>query len=247
MPSRRATGRGFILTRVGRRAQITLRHKGLNVRFTNVMAVLLVVVLGHGRALAGPGTDAVRKTNETIRMLLAQEVEPGSDEANLLRTQIAHEISLLLDTDAVGRQAVQDHLGTLTKKQLEEFQDLLGALIAQSYTAAVQSQVRYEVDYLDESGEDNRVVVTEVRTMRRGRPYHFTITYRLHKRDGAWRAYDVVTDGASLVRNYRSQFNRIIAKEGYQGLLARMQKRYQKFQRRDPRWARRATAGNESR
>src|SRR4030095_10126218 len=48
------------------------------------------------------------------------------------------------------------------------------------------------------------------------------IDYRLHDVDGQWMVYDVVIDKVSVVNNYRSQFERVIAKSSVQDLLRRM-------------------------
>ena len=48
------------------------------------------------------------------------------------------------------------------------------------------------------------------------------IDYRLHDVDGQWMVYDVVIDKVSLVNNYRSQFERVIAKSSIRDLLRRM-------------------------
>ena len=48
------------------------------------------------------------------------------------------------------------------------------------------------------------------------------IDYRLHNIDGQWMVYDVVIDNVSVVNNYRSQFERVIAKSSVQDLLRRM-------------------------
>jgi phospholipid transport system substrate-binding protein len=48
------------------------------------------------------------------------------------------------------------------------------------------------------------------------------INYRLHDVDGQWMVYDVVIDKVGIVNNYRSQFERIIAKSSVLELLRRM-------------------------
>jgi phospholipid transport system substrate-binding protein len=48
------------------------------------------------------------------------------------------------------------------------------------------------------------------------------IDYRLRDVDGQWMVYDVVIDNVSLVNNYRSQFERVIAKSSVQDLLRKM-------------------------
>ena len=68
-------------------------------------------------------------------------------------------------------------------------------------------------------------VATEVRSAKSGRKQTMSIDYVLHENANAWRVFDLVTDGVGLVENYRSQFNKIIAKEGVTGLLDRMRKK----------------------
>jgi phospholipid transport system substrate-binding protein len=48
------------------------------------------------------------------------------------------------------------------------------------------------------------------------------IDYRLHDVDGQWMVYDVVVDKVGIVNNYRSQFERVIAKSSVLELLRRM-------------------------
>ena len=44
----------------------------------------------------------------------------------------------------------------------------------------------------------------------------------LHQVGGQWRIFDVVTEGSSMVMNYRNQFGRIIKKDGFAELLRKM-------------------------
>ena len=54
----------------------------------------------------------------------------------------------------------------------------------------------------------------------KGEPTH--IDYRMHEEKGAWRIIDIVVDDVSTVENYRSSFNRIVKKEGMDGLISRL-------------------------
>lgn len=180
------------------------------------------------RAGDGAGTTMLRKSNRRVQALLSQNVKVGSAEEEDVKTKIANEVRRVLDAEELGRRALRDHIDTLTSAELDEFLRLLGALIEQSYVKALRSQFSYELRFLRETGGANREVTTEVHTTRRGRPYVMQIDYLLRKEGRQWRAYDIVTDGVGLVRNYRAQFNRIIAKEGFEGLLRRMRRRYEK-------------------
>jgi phospholipid transport system substrate-binding protein len=51
------------------------------------------------------------------------------------------------------------------------------------------------------------------------------IFYKVILKDGTWKVYDVVVENVSLVRNYRSQFNSILAKNTPDQLLEILRKK----------------------
>jgi len=59
--------------------------------------------------------------------------------------------------------------------------------------------------------------------------------YRLFVKDGRWHAYDIVVDGVSLVKNYRSQFDKIIRADSYQELVRRLRDRTVTEERKEKR------------
>jgi len=53
-----------------------------------------------------------------------------------------------------------------------------------------------------------------------------SIDYSLYRRDGSWKAYDVVVQGSSLARNYRGQFDMITENgDSFNVLLAVLRQR----------------------
>jgi phospholipid transport system substrate-binding protein len=50
----------------------------------------------------------------------------------------------------------------------------------------------------------------------------FAVDYRLLPSGGDWKIYDVVIENISVVNNYRSQFNRVIAKSSFEDLLQKL-------------------------
>lgn len=188
--------------------------------------VLLVAGATAAAAQDGPGTRAVRKANQDISELLRKKVEPGSQAEKKLAAQVTSSVRDFLDIEALGRRAMRDHWDTLSAGQQEKFMTLLRQLIEKNYIKGLRANLDYQVKYTGErkKGEDI-VVSTEVKTERRGRPYTVTIEYVLRDQGGTLRAFDVITDSVGLVTNYRAQFNKIIGKYGFDGLIARMEKK----------------------
>ncbi len=174
----------------------------------------------------GPGTQIVRSANQTIAELLRKQAPAGSEAESRLSAQVVDRLRSFLDIDALGREALRDHWNSIDRSKRDEFVKVLRQLIEKNYVRGLRANLDYQVVYLGEKREGPLLLVsTKVNAERRGRPYTIAIDYVLRMENGQWRAFDIVTDGIGLVDNYRAQFNKIIAKEGIDGLVARMKKK----------------------
>ena len=72
-----------------------------------------------------------------------------------------------------------------------------------------------DVKFLNERIENE---YAEVKSLMVGKKTEIPLDYRLLLKDGEWKAYDVVVDGISLVRNYREQFTSILRSSSYDNL-----------------------------
>ena len=183
---------------------------------SSLLAVALLVAARS--ADAGPATDAVKAANTSVSTLLKKKAKAAT---------VTEAVRGFLDLDLLGQRALVDHWGKLSPAQKSEYLALLRELIEASYLQGVKKNLQFEVVYDGEApGEGGTVrVSTTVKTTRKGRPAAVPIAYVLSNASGTYKAFDVVTDGVGLVENYRAQFNKIIAKEGFAGLIARMKKK----------------------
>jgi phospholipid transport system substrate-binding protein len=174
----------------------------------------------------GPGTAVVKNANEKISGLLKEKVTAGSKEEKDLAGKVAGSVRDFLDIDELGKRAMEDQWKKLTPAQQTEFLSTLRDLIEDNYVKGLRSNLDYSVDYTGESIADgSTVVTTQINTKRHNRPYKIEVDYVLKNIGDKLRAYDVKTDGVGLVDNYREQFNKIIDKEGFTGLITRMKKK----------------------
>jgi len=196
-----------------------------------IITLLLFAVpafAGNGTpAKAGPGTTAVKSANDKIAALLKQKPAPGSKEEKDLASKVTTSVRDFLDIDELGKRAMVDQWKKLSASQQQEFLSTLRALIEANYVKGLRQNLEYTVDYTGEStdAQGNVVVTTVINTKRKNRPVKISIDYILKKQGDKLKAYDVKTDGVGLVDNYRAQFNKIIEKEGFAGLIAKMKKK----------------------
>lgn len=204
-------------------------------RTASTIVIIVAVLTGwgattHAQAAEGEGTRTVRQANTAVQALLRERAEPGSAEEKKLASQVTRSVRDFLDIDTLGQRAMRDHWAKLNAGQRKQFLQLLRELVEANYIKALRANVNYEVKYLGETPETEQLLVkTEVVAKRHGRPRSIAIDYLLTRDGQSWRAFDVVTDGVGLVENYRAQFNKIIARDGFSGLIDRMRKKRAKM------------------
>lgn len=178
-------------------------------------------------AKAGAGTQAVKQANETISGLLKQKAPAGSKQEKELAAKVTSSVRGFLDIDQLGKRAMVDQWSKLSKDQQQQFLTVLRELIEANYVKGLRANLSYTVEYAGETTDKdgNTVVTTNVKTQRKGRPYTIEVVYVLVKDGAKLRAFDVKTDGVGLIENYRAMFNKVIAKEGFDGLLGKMKKK----------------------
>lgn len=195
--------------------------------FLAIGAMVATLLVAEGRGLAAPmplGPKAtLQRLNGSVDKLLRKKSEPGSDEDKRLKDDIKQRASELLEYNELCKRALGEHYGKMTEKQRTEFVATLRELIERNYVKQLRTNLDYEVLYGEESESENEATVSTVVKIRtKGKTTDAAIEYRLIKVERGWMVYDVITDELSLVRNYRSQFQRIIRDQGYDGLLTKM-------------------------
>lgn len=174
-------------------------------------------------AKAGPGTAAVKTANDSIAGLIKKKATPA---------EVTKAVRSFLDIDELGKAAMKDQWSKLKPAEQTEFLKVLRELIEANYVNAQKANVEYAVEYTGESknAEGHVVVTTKVKTQRKGRPFTIAIDYVLMKNGGSLQAFDVVTDGVSLVDNYRAMFNKLIKDKGFAGLMTTMKNKVTQIQ-----------------
>jgi len=142
------------------------------------------------------------------------------------KTQLTAALGELLDYAELARRALGPDEARATPAQRTEFSALLRQLVERSYQKNLESTVDYEIRYVGAAGQPTNVTVrTMARSRSNGREPEVSIDYSMHQVGGAWRVFDVATDGVSLVRSYRDSFRRIIARDGFDALLVKLRER----------------------
>ncbi|MFK8002070.1 MAG: phospholipid-binding protein MlaC [Polyangiales bacterium] len=150
----------------------------------------------------------------------------GQSEGAARSRQLTALLGNLLDFDALSQAALGDHWESQPEEARAHFVSLLRQLVERSYQANLEGTLNFDVSYVNAEARGERVLVqTSARSRANRRAPPVTIDYTMRREGRQWRVVDVITDGQSLVEGYRAQFNRIISRDGWDALIARMEQR----------------------
>ena len=189
-------------------------------RLTRLPAIIAIV---DGVTLVAPTeyspTESVKNTINELLFILGNKAlrQPGRSEER--RHQIEQVIRHRVNYEQMAQRALGAPWTRLNDTERQEFVSLFVELIRDAVANKIDQYYDDQVFYLVEQREGS---FAEVRTNLSGPKVDTSVDFRLENHSGDWLVYDVVIDSASIVRNYRTQFSRIIRDDSYAGLVERM-------------------------
>lgn len=190
-------------------------------------ALLASLTLSTRIAFAAPSAlDTIKLRNAEVDRLLRQKIEKGTPAEQKRQAELRKLADTLLDYGELSQKALGLQWDKLTVPQQKEFVAVFQRLIERHYVKQLRSNLNYEVAWRGEQIEGSLATVTSIIKVKSGQSISDAqIVYKLKHSDGGWQVWDVVTDEMSLVRNYNTQFNKIISQKGYNELLRRMKQK----------------------
>lgn len=174
--------------------------------------------------------DQVKTTTDHILAVLRDKALAGDAHRSERRRLIGAELDARFDWVAIARSCLARHWSKRSRAEQEEFVRVFGQFLKSVYTEKFETYYSdlEKVDYLGQRVIEDYASVKVVLTTKEGVSH--PLEYRLEKigQTGDWRIYDVLIEGVSLVKNYRDQFDDIIAKSSYEKLLQDIKSKLEK-------------------
>jgi phospholipid transport system substrate-binding protein len=185
--------------------------------------VLIVTAALFGTA----ATAGAQEAPDAMVKRVAQDVlatirsDPAIQAGNEARIRDVLEVKLLPNFDfaRMAALAMGKNWRGATPEQQKRITDEFRALLVRTYSSALNQHRNETIDYrpLRMNAGDTEVIVRTLVQRASGAPIQ--IDYGMEKKADAWKCYDVVVAGVSLVTNYRDEFNEQIKGGGVDGLI----------------------------
>lgn len=181
--------------------------------------IILWGVLGGPAWAEMTPTSAVKDTIDRVLAVLDDQVLKVPEKQDERRAKLEEIIGGRFDYEEMAKRTLPTQWKSLSVEQQKEFVGLFQQFLANSYAGNVDGYSGEQVEY---GKERQRGDFAEVQTKVVSPKVKIPLDYRLLKKDGEWRVYDVVIDGVSLMKNYRGQFARIIDSTSFDALLEKL-------------------------
>ncbi len=189
------------------------------------LALIIFLVGGFGfdpspaRAGEGPTAELKKAVDQVLAIIVDESITgPGAMKKKLDKAWEV--INLYFADEEMTRRVMAKYWKKRTAEEKKEIIHLFSELLRRSYLSRLELFEGQELFY------DKERIEGDIAKIDSHMQYHgerIPLGYSLLKKDGKWMLYDMVIDGVSLIANYRRQFGKIIRKEGYKGLVKRLQ------------------------
>lgn len=184
--------------------------------------LLFTVGLVPMPAFANTPTEEIQHTIEQVKNVVSDSASSDQQRKDMLRKALMPRFDWL----EMAKQALGRHWNSAAGRE-REFVSAFADFLGNAYIGQIGAYRDEKVLFVQESIDNNRAQVKTKIVSDKGEPT--SVDYRLHRVEGEWKIYDVVVEDISIVVNYRSQFNRILAKGSLDDLLKQLREKQSKY------------------
>ena len=186
-----------------------------------IWLVTATLVLGNVvTATSSPSpTEVIKSTIDDVTRLLSDEKFKTPAQLVKRRRMIEEIIGHHFDYEEMAKRSLAAYWKKLDQAERQEFVQLFTSFLSWNYAGKIEGYAGEQVHYLNERIKGN---FAEVRTMIVSDKTELPLNYRLLKKSSDWYVYNIVIEGVSLIRNYRTQFKRIIRDSSYAELVQKL-------------------------
>ena len=183
--------------------------------------IAIYLLLGTGQLSAESQITAdLRGTIDQVLKIVGDK--SLQKDPTLRREKLRQAIALRFNYKQMVMRSLAKNYNERSDEEREEFTGLFKKLLENSYASKIENYQDETINYVDEKIKGNYAMV---RTQIVRKDGVIDVDYKMLKNNDQWLVYDFVIEGVSLIRNYRSQFSKIISTESYGALVSKLSKK----------------------
>lgn len=181
--------------------------------------VFVLLLTPYLHALPSPQVEVKQIADEILAILKNSELSVEEKQ-----NRISGRVQRFLNTDSMARRTLGDYWEEATLEQRQRFSDLFVKVLEGTYLSRIGDYSDGVVRYQKQRVKDDKAIIDTVIV---AGDVEVPVQYKMLYVDDHWQVFDLVIEGISLIRNYRSTYGEIIRREGFEGLLTMMEEKIQ--------------------
>ena len=185
--------------------------------------ILIVSLLFPLQVNAAAPLDTVQAQINKILAVLRDPALKSESAKKQKEERVWSIIESVFDFTELSKRTLSRDWKKLSPDQQKEFTALLGKLLGNVYMDRLMKYTDEKVVFTKESMLSEKRAEVQSKILSQGR--EIPIHYRMFLKSGEWKVYDVLIEGVSLTKNYRSQFKSILMKNSPEKMLEMLRKK----------------------
>jgi phospholipid transport system substrate-binding protein len=200
--------------------KIIVQKKILLISLLLIVSAFIIARGFSASATENPMDQLQVAVDEILKILQSEELkEPEKkDERNQL---VLNVVTDMFDFREMARSSLGQSWNTITPEEQDTFVELFTTLVEQRYIGKIDSYNNQKVIYKKQLVRGDKAMVY---TAIVDKDLEIPIVYRLENNNGKWLINDLKIENVSLIVNYRRDFDSIIRKEQFAGLVEKISK-----------------------
>ncbi|MGA2516769.1 MAG: ABC transporter substrate-binding protein [Thermodesulfobacteriota bacterium] len=184
---------------------------------------ILMFFLSTLPVYAGAPLDTVQTNVNKVLDVLRDPKLKAESAKEIKKEKLEAMYEQMFDEVELSMRSLGGNWKKLSPAQQQEFIQLYRQVLGRAYIDEILSFTNEKIVFSKENMLSNNQAEVQTKIITSSK--EIPIFYRVILKDGIWKVYDVVVENVSLVQNYRSQFNSILAKKTPDQLLEILRKK----------------------
>ena len=184
---------------------------------------ILMFFLSTLPVYAGAPLDTVQTNVNKVLDVLRDPKLKGETAKGIKKEKLEAIYGQMFDEVELSMRTLGGNWTKLNPTQQQEFIQLYRQILEKAYIDKLLSYTNEKIVFSKENMLSNNQAEVQTKVITSSK--EIPIFYKVILKDGTWKVYDVVVENVSLVQNYRSQFNSILAKNTPDQLLEILRKK----------------------
>ncbi|MDW3096227.1 MAG: ABC transporter substrate-binding protein [Gammaproteobacteria bacterium] len=193
----------------------------------NKLITILILAIFGSNAWVGAEEltpeQIVEQTSTELLQIINEQSERIKNEEGYVNSVINELILPVIDLQSMGKLILGKHWKTASDEQRSQFIEQFKSMLIRTYAKSVADFGHAKVTVFPPKGEQKgkRHRVKSHLDIGSGTPLQ--VDYVFRRKDDSWKVFDLVVDGLSLIKNFRTSFSQEISETSLDALIKRLE------------------------